>query len=116
MGCWKVEKPLWLALVFRTVGLSGEGETGRGDLRAWLAAEAGTARASFGLAARASMMMTREKTKEEVLCICRWLDGTTASKERQRYRERRCKQEPELNIEKRDCRTNWTSQWNFKGN
>lgn len=59
MGCWKVEKPRWFALVFRTVGLMGDGEMMRVDLRAWLVDEVGTVRvlrASFGLAARASMM------------------------------------------------------------
>ena len=58
-GC-RVEKPCWLRRVLRTVGLIGDGEMGvrgRGDLAA--AAETvlmvGTARASFGRAARASM-------------------------------------------------------------
>ena len=59
MGGCKVEKPRWLSRVLRTVGLIGEGDTGvrrRGDLGAMLEADAaGTARASFGLAARASM-------------------------------------------------------------
>ena len=54
-------KPLWLARVFRTVGLTGDGEMGvrgSGDLIAWLVAD-GTARASFGRAERESMMMVR---------------------------------------------------------
>lgn len=58
-GC-RVEKPRWLRRVLRTVGLIGVGESGvrgRGDLAA--AAETvfrvGTARASLGRAARASM-------------------------------------------------------------
>ena len=59
MGCWKVDKPCWFALVFRIVGLIGDGEMGIGDLRAWLVDEVGTARASLGLAARASMMTCR---------------------------------------------------------
>lgn len=49
--------------MFRTVGLIGEGEIGRGDLRAWLVVEMGTARASFGLAARASMLMVCRDVK-----------------------------------------------------
>ncbi len=65
MGCWKVEKPRWFALVFRTVGLIGEGVMGRGDLRARLVVEVGTARASFGLAARASMLMTCRDVKDD---------------------------------------------------
>jgi len=65
VGCWKIEKPRRFALVFRTVGLIGEGETGRGDLRAWLVVEMGTARASFGLAARASMLMACRDVKDD---------------------------------------------------
>lgn len=38
MGCWKLEKPRWFILVFRAVGLIGDGEMGvrgimTGDLR-----------------------------------------------------------------------------------
>ncbi len=51
--------------MFRTVGLIGEGEIGRGDLRAWLVVEMGTARASFGLAARASMLMVCRDVKDD---------------------------------------------------
>lgn len=51
--------------MFRTVGLIGEGETGKGDLRAWLVEEMGTARASFGLAARASMLMAFRDVKDD---------------------------------------------------
>ena len=62
-----VEKPRWLRRVLRTVGLMGEGEMGvrgRGERAAeWEAAAAaevlrvGTARASFGRAARASILV-----------------------------------------------------------
>lgn len=59
-----VEKPRWLRRVLRTVGLIGEGEMGvrgRGERAAvWVAAAVvlivGTARASLGRAARASML------------------------------------------------------------
>ena len=60
MGGWRVAKPLWLSRVFRTVGLTGDGEIGvrgRGDFSAWLVDFVGTARASLGRAARDSMMV-----------------------------------------------------------
>ena len=61
MGTCKVERPRWLSLVLRAVGLMGEGEIGvrrSGDFGARLATGAtGTARASFGLAARASILV-----------------------------------------------------------
>ena len=60
-----VEKPRWLRRVLRTVGLMGEGEMGvrgRGERAAeWETAAAvlrvGTARASLGRAARASILI-----------------------------------------------------------
>ena len=62
VGTCSVEAPRWLSLVFRTVGLIGDGETGvrsRGDLGARLATGAiGTNRASLGLGARESMSTT----------------------------------------------------------
>ena len=59
-GC-KVEKPRWLRRVFRAVGLVGVGEMGvrgMGDLTREdvVVLIAGTARASLGRAARASIV------------------------------------------------------------
>ena len=47
--------------MFLAVGLTGDDETGRGDSRAWLVETMGTARASFGLVALASMVMVWSK-------------------------------------------------------
>ncbi len=62
MGCCSVEKPRWFIRVLRTVGLIGDGEIGvrgRGDLAKDVEGMvmAGTARASFGRAARASILI-----------------------------------------------------------
>lgn len=66
-----MEKPRWLSRVFRAVGLTGDGDIGvdgSGDLRDRVAVVAvGRARASFGLAARASIVGVGKLEYTEIL-------------------------------------------------